>query len=259
MARPCKCPRRRGGGLHLRPRKSKKSRRTIKLLAPLVAELHEHRDEQLAERKRNGTIWRGREHRDLVFSEVDGTPIDSRRDWQAWKDLLPAAGVRDSRVHDARHTMATLLLAQKVPARVVQEVWGTRTSGSRWGRTPTWCRSCSRSRPTRSAGRCGIEMATQMAPTTSEDRHFEPRLPKLLPTLPSTRTVPTSPGGKPARRVGAAAGRPNPALAHPHVRLSYPTPRHSPTPPRPLPLVLVLVAGVNGDRELIPSGTCQRR
>jgi integrase len=46
------------------------------------------------------------------------------RDWQAWKDLLSAAGVRDSRVHDARHTMATLLLAQKVPARVVQEILG---------------------------------------------------------------------------------------------------------------------------------------
>jgi integrase len=32
---------------------------------------------------------------------------DSRRDWQAWKDLLSAAGVRDFRVHDARHTLGT--------------------------------------------------------------------------------------------------------------------------------------------------------
>ena len=34
------------------------------------------------------------------------------------------AGVRDARVHDARHTAATLLIEQGVHIRVVQEVLG---------------------------------------------------------------------------------------------------------------------------------------
>lgn len=34
------------------------------------------------------------------------------------------AGVRDARLHDARHTAATLLLQQGVPARVAMQVLG---------------------------------------------------------------------------------------------------------------------------------------
>jgi integrase len=37
---------------------------------------------------------------------------------------LKAAGVRDARVHDARHTAATLLLQQGVPARVAMDILG---------------------------------------------------------------------------------------------------------------------------------------
>ncbi|WP_408638083.1 tyrosine-type recombinase/integrase [Nonomuraea corallina] len=45
--------------------------------------------------------------------------IDSR-----WKAILKQAGVRDVRVHDARHTAATLLIEQGVNIRVVQQVLG---------------------------------------------------------------------------------------------------------------------------------------
>ena len=38
--------------------------------------------------------------------------------------LLKAAGIRDVRVHDARHTAATLLLAQGVDQRVVMQILG---------------------------------------------------------------------------------------------------------------------------------------
>ena len=44
--------------------------------------------------------------------------------WRSWKAILRRAQVRDARVHDARHTAATLLIAQGVHIRVVQEVLG---------------------------------------------------------------------------------------------------------------------------------------
>ena len=59
-----------------------------------------------------------------MFCQPNGRPIDARRDWLDWKALPKAADVRDARVHDARHTAATLLLQQGVPARVVMEVLG---------------------------------------------------------------------------------------------------------------------------------------
>jgi len=59
-----------------------------------------------------------------VFCGDDGSPIDPRRDWQEWKDLLTAAGVRDARVHDGRHTAGTLLMEQGVHVRTVMEVLG---------------------------------------------------------------------------------------------------------------------------------------
>jgi integrase len=43
---------------------------------------------------------------------------------QDWQQLLVSAGVRKARLHDARHTAASLPLAQGVPARVVMEMLG---------------------------------------------------------------------------------------------------------------------------------------
>lgn len=45
-------------------------------------------------------------------------------DLKQWKQLLVAAGVRDARLHDARHTAATLLLVQGVDARTVMDLLG---------------------------------------------------------------------------------------------------------------------------------------
>jgi integrase len=45
-------------------------------------------------------------------------------DWDEWKAMLEVVGVRSVRVHDARHTAATLLLAQGVDQRVVMEILG---------------------------------------------------------------------------------------------------------------------------------------
>ncbi|HUZ24039.1 MAG TPA: tyrosine-type recombinase/integrase, partial [Streptosporangiaceae bacterium] len=61
---------------------------------------------------------------DLVFCAPDSTPTDAREDWEDWRAILAAARVRQARVHDARHTAATLLLEQGTDVRVVQEILG---------------------------------------------------------------------------------------------------------------------------------------
>lgn len=115
------CPQRTGGGLRLAELKSDKSRRTIALPAPLVQALKAHRAGQLQERMIAGPIW---QDSDYVWCQVTGRPIDAHADWDDWKALLKEAGIRDARVHDARHTAATLLLAQGVDQRVVMEILG---------------------------------------------------------------------------------------------------------------------------------------
>ena len=59
-----------------------------------------------------------------MFTTERATPIDPRADHRRWRELLVRAGVRPARLHDARHTAATLLLQQGVPARVAMEVLG---------------------------------------------------------------------------------------------------------------------------------------
>jgi integrase len=59
-----------------------------------------------------------------VFATNRGRPIDPRRDWRAWKELLADAGVRDARLHDARHSAATFLLLAGVDTRTVMAILG---------------------------------------------------------------------------------------------------------------------------------------
>jgi integrase len=110
-----------GQGLVFGPVKSRAGRRTVALPASLLVQLRAHRSAQNAERLAAGTWWK--DH-DLVFCQPDGRPIDPRADWQTWKDLLAKAGVPHRRLHDARHTAATLLLAQGIPTRVVMDILG---------------------------------------------------------------------------------------------------------------------------------------
>lgn len=114
------CPSRTGGGLVFRKPKGK-SKRTIPLPPELIPILKAHRTRQKAGRLKAGRLW---EDHDLVFAQPNGRPIDPRDDWEDWKALLAAAGVRDARVHDGRHTAGTLLIEQGVHVRTVQEILG---------------------------------------------------------------------------------------------------------------------------------------
>jgi integrase len=87
----------------------------------LLKALREHRAVQEKEREVAGPLW---EKGEWVFTQPNGRPIDRRADQRAWKALLQAAGVRNARLHDARHTAATMLLVLGVPTRAVMEVMG---------------------------------------------------------------------------------------------------------------------------------------
>lgn len=129
------CPERRGGGLVEVDTKSRAGRRVVSVPAPLVDWLGRHRDEQEAERAEAGDRWHAD---DWMFAESDGRPIDPRRDYQEWRDLLNAASVRPARLHDARHTAATMLLVLKVPVRAVMDVmdWSEASMASRYMHVP---------------------------------------------------------------------------------------------------------------------------
>ena len=110
-----------GKGLVYEEPKAERSRSTLALPAQLTAALRQHRATQAQERLAAGTLW---EDNDLVFCQVNGRPIDRRADWASWKALLKRAGVRDVRLHDGRHTAATLMLTAGVHPRVVMELLG---------------------------------------------------------------------------------------------------------------------------------------
>ncbi|WP_432571595.1 tyrosine-type recombinase/integrase [Kineococcus sp. SYSU DK005] len=108
-------------GLVFVPPKSERSRRTVPLPAVAKTALREHRRAMVAE-----ALLRGRPMSDdaPIFVTSIGTPMEPRNINRAFVELLQLAGLRRIRLHDLRHTCATLLLAQGVPARLVMEVLG---------------------------------------------------------------------------------------------------------------------------------------
>ena len=59
-----------------------------------------------------------------MFTTAIGTPVHPRNDYGAFQRILADAHLRRTRLHDLRHTAASLLLAQGVPARGVKKVLG---------------------------------------------------------------------------------------------------------------------------------------
>jgi integrase len=62
--------------------------------------------------------------RDLVFTNSLGKPIEPRKALARWKHLLKHAGIKERRLHDARHTFATVLLQSGVEVKVVSHYLG---------------------------------------------------------------------------------------------------------------------------------------
>ena len=87
--------------------KSRSGRRVIGLPDELVALLLLHRIEQDCERLVAAQLW---VESGYAFTSPVGAPLIPSTDYDAWKQFLTEAKVRDGRLHDARHTAATVLL-----------------------------------------------------------------------------------------------------------------------------------------------------
>jgi integrase len=95
--------------------------RTLRL-RPWVQELlRQHRVQLKTDRLLAGARWQ--EH-ELVFPNTMGRPQTRGNAHREWKRLLRAAGLRDARFHDLRHTAATLALSQGAALWDVSQMLG---------------------------------------------------------------------------------------------------------------------------------------
>lgn len=110
-----------GKGLVATSPKSDAGRRSMVLPATLLAALKAHRKAQTEVRLKAGDHWTDT---GLVFTQDDGRPISAEVDRRRWHALLEVAGVPQRRLYDARHSAATLLLAQGVAPRTAMALLG---------------------------------------------------------------------------------------------------------------------------------------
>jgi integrase len=61
---------------------------------------------------------------DLIFSDPEGKPLLPNTVTHAWIKLVRRIGLKNIRLHDARHSHASLMLKQGIHPKVVQERLG---------------------------------------------------------------------------------------------------------------------------------------
>jgi integrase len=122
------CPHRHSGGLHVGDPKSENSFRTIPLPDQITTALRDQQAKHATWAVQDGhrATWTCPEGEtlDLVFKQRNGRPVDLSTDAASFKTLLAEAGLEPMRVHDMRHTAATMLLVQGIDPQVVMKIMG---------------------------------------------------------------------------------------------------------------------------------------
>ena len=115
-----------GKGFVFAPPKTKRSERTLSLAPFAVEALKRQRVHQNTQRLKAGDLW---DAGDLVFANAVGRPRElqemARR---SFRPLLASAGLPAVRIHDLRHSAASLLLALGVHVKIVSEMLGHSTT-----------------------------------------------------------------------------------------------------------------------------------
>ena len=113
------------GHLQLTGLKTDRSKRFIALTGGSVESLKQHQQIIKNMRLACGDFW---QENDLVFPHTDGTFHPAILDYNAWKRSLRLCGIKSRRLHDARHTAATLMYAQGVGIEVISRALGHSSS-----------------------------------------------------------------------------------------------------------------------------------
>jgi integrase len=114
----------RTGEIVFRNPKTAKARRMVSLPPSAAFLLQEHKDKQQAQR---AVLEISLKDDDLIFSNHEGNPLLPDTISHAWTKLVKRTGLKGIRLHDARHTHASLLLKQNVHPKIVQERLGHAT------------------------------------------------------------------------------------------------------------------------------------
>ena len=110
-----------GGGYELAEPKTSRSRRTVMLPAVAVDGLRRQKARQAAAKLAAGTAWQDRDG--LAFTDAVGRPLRPDALSAAFRATADRIGL-PVRLHDLRHTAASLMLAAGVPLKVVSEALG---------------------------------------------------------------------------------------------------------------------------------------
>lgn len=108
------------------PVKSDRSRRVVDLDPATIDSLRRHRVQQAEHKLALGEFY-DPDELGLVFAKPDGSPHHPKRVSARFKVRVERAGVPMLRLHDLRHTAASIMLASGEQARVVQERLGHST------------------------------------------------------------------------------------------------------------------------------------
>jgi integrase len=119
--KPGYCPQKVNIRRETKETKSRAGQRPIGVPDELMELLAQHRDAQERERRLARDLW---VEKGYVFTSPTGEPLNPNTDHHKWKELLEAAGLRDRRLHDARHTAGTILLILGVPDTAVDAIMG---------------------------------------------------------------------------------------------------------------------------------------
>jgi integrase len=103
------------------PPKSRRSRRVLTMPAIVIQALRVHKQRHDQSRGAAGPDW---VETGLVFTTSTGRHVEPRNLNIAFARLIARSGVRSIRLHDLRHTCATLLLSRGVSPRVVMDILG---------------------------------------------------------------------------------------------------------------------------------------
>jgi integrase len=105
------------GEIVFRQPKTAGSRRMVSLSPSTCIMLRQHHDNEEALK---GTL----RDDDLIFAHLDGSPLLPSSVTHSWMKLVRRCGLTGIRLHDCRHTHASLMLKQGIHPKVVQERLG---------------------------------------------------------------------------------------------------------------------------------------